>query len=52
VILLLFIADKDKIIEQMRQDVINTKDELNLEVADRIFYVSADGDDNNDGRSP
>ena len=40
----------DRLAEKMKRKVLNSKSEVSPEGT--IYYVSADGDDNNDGLSP
>ena len=43
-------SDCDELAEKKRQEILNTKDELSP--SGLTYYVSPDGDDSNDGKSP
>ena len=45
-----FLAEQEKIYIKRREEILNTKDEL--EIKGTTYYVSNDGDDNNDGLTP
>ncbi len=45
-----FLAEKDALWEARKKEILSTKDQL--EISGTAYYVSNDGDDNNDGKSP
>ncbi len=45
-----FLANQDAIYEAKKQEILNTKD--NLDIKGTTYYVSTSGDDNNDGLTP
>ena len=45
-----FLSQQEELYKKSREEILNTKDELNIEGT--TYYVSNSGDDNNDGLTP
>ncbi len=47
-----FLAEFDALCERRKQEIRNTKDIAPRDIGGTTYYVSNDGDDNNDGLTP